>query len=53
MNAQQARIEALLEEAAEAATTSREVPLTLQTDLLGEGYDLRRLNHDLNRIHSL
>lgn len=52
MNNQQARIEALLEEAAETATSSREVDLVLQTDLLAEGYDLRRLNRDLARIHS-
>ncbi len=51
MNAQQARIRALLHEAAETATSSREVDLVTQTDLLAEGYDLRGLNRDLRRIH--
>lgn len=50
MNAQQARIEALLDEAAEFAASSREVDLVLQTELFNEGYDLRRLNHDLARV---
>jgi hypothetical protein len=52
MNAQQARIEALLEEAAESATSAREVDIVTQTDLLAEGYDLRSLNRDLARIHN-
>lgn len=51
MNSQQARIRALLEDAAETATSAREVDLVTQTELLGEGYDLRALNRDLKRIH--
>jgi hypothetical protein len=51
MNAQQARIRALLESAAETATSAREVDLVTQTDLAAEGYDLRALNRDLARIH--
>jgi hypothetical protein len=50
MNHQQARIEALLAAAAETATSSREVDLATQTELLSEGYDLRNLNSDLRRF---
>jgi hypothetical protein len=52
VNHQQARIQALLEEAAETATSAREVDLVTQTELLEEGYDLRALNRDLARIHN-
>lgn len=52
MNTQQARIRALLETAAQHATTREEVDLVTQTDLLGEGYDLRSLNKDLARLRS-
>ena len=52
MNNQQARIEALLEDAAEYATSAREVDLVTQTELAAEGYDLRALNRDLARIHN-
>jgi hypothetical protein len=50
VNAQQARIWALLEEAAETASSAREVDLATQTELLSEGYDLRNLNSDLRRF---
>lgn len=50
MNAQQARIRALLEDAAETATHAREVDLVTQTELLAEGYDLRALTGDLRRL---
>lgn len=52
MNTQQARIWALLEEAAETATSAREVDLVTQTELLNEGYDLRALNRDLARLQN-
>jgi hypothetical protein len=52
MNHQQARIRALLEEAADGASSSREVDMVLQTELLGEGYDLRRLDRDLASINA-
>lgn len=52
LNAQQARIRALLEDVAETASSAREVDLVTQTDLLAEGYDLRRLNHDINLIRN-
>jgi thiamine monophosphate kinase len=52
VNAQQARIEALLEDAAATATAREEVDLVAQTDLLSEGYDLRNLNRDLRRLRN-
>lgn len=53
MNNQQARIRALLEDAAaDGAPSAREVDMVTQTDLLNEGYDLRALNRDLTRIQN-
>lgn len=52
MNHQQARIRALLEDAAGYASSAREVDLVTQTELLDEGYDLRALNRDLARIQN-
>lgn len=52
MNAQQARIEALLEEAAYFAEDATQVDLVTQTELLAEGYDLGKLNRDLGRIRN-
>jgi hypothetical protein len=52
MNHQQARIWALLEEAAETATSARAVDIVTQSELLAEGYDLRALNRDLARINA-
>ncbi len=52
MNNQQARIRALLEDAALTASSAREVDMVTQTELAGEGYDLRSLTKDLIRIQN-
>jgi hypothetical protein len=52
LNSQQARIRALLEDAADVAASAREVDLVTQAELLNEGYDLRALNRDLSRLHN-
>lgn len=51
MNAQQARIEALLYEIAEYAREIREVSLYDILRLDAEGYDLAALTGDLKAIH--
>jgi hypothetical protein len=52
MNAQQARIWAILEETAQTATSACDVDMVTQTELLAEGYDLRSLTRDLARIQA-
>jgi hypothetical protein len=51
MNRQQARIEALLEQAASHADYSGAIPLDLTVDLLEEGYDFRGITRDLARLN--
>jgi hypothetical protein len=47
MNAEQARIQALLRQQARFARAARYVDIAVQTELLADGYDLRALNKDL------
>lgn len=48
MNAQQTRIRVLLNRARSIATSSREVPVDILTELASEGYLLSALDDDLN-----
>lgn len=49
MNNQQARIEALIADAAHYATDARQVPIDVQAALSAEGYNLNNLDRDLAR----
>ena len=50
MNAQQNRIQFLLEQAAEQYLDDGVVDVVTQTDLVAEGYVLRYLTRDVERI---
>lgn len=50
MNAQQARIRALLDCARRTATSSAEVPVDVLNDLAAEGYPLASLDDDLETL---
>lgn len=50
MNAQQARLDALLEEAADDFDAFGTVDMALQVELVGEGYVIDCLDHDLTHI---
>lgn len=50
VNSQQARIEALLSDAADEFEADGSVSLTVQTSLAQLGYDLRHLDDDINDI---